>query len=128
MTKAEICRAIAEKLEPKPFFDMPPYPEDGELLISNEGFWTFINTERETNHPVDFFTDESANARLLDAMPSPLLDGLTLKDGKRIWTCIADQYQEPYDQDQFASKDDRRTAIVLAACRWLGLEVGEVEE
>lgn len=126
MRKSEICRLLSEKLEPRPFFDMPPYPEEGELLTSNDGFWTIVNDGIAPKVAVDYFESEDASAKLLEAMPEPELWLESRKDEKfRLWACWADLDGKP--EDAYAHHADRKTAIVLAAMGWLGIE-GEISE
>ncbi len=116
MTKTEANLAIATALEKRPFFDMPPYPEDGELLTSNEGFWTCINSEGHLPIPVDFFTDENASAMLLEAMRCPLL--VSDWPGCKGWRVdIGVEYSG--GPLKGPTHTDRKTAIALAAMRWL---------
>lgn len=59
-------------------------------------------------------TDEAANARLLDVMPEVDLT----RDGQG-WRC------DPYDNTELGTSTydpDRKTAIVLAFCKFAGIE------
>ncbi len=67
--------------------------------------------------PSYFFTDENASSRLLEAMPRPSMEHNS-KGGD--W-CFE------YDVDSGFSRDkERKTAIVLAAMRWLHID-GTIE-
>src|SRR5688572_21785285 len=66
--------------------------------------------------PVDFDTDEAANAMLLEAMPFPRL----VKDENGVWGCRPD-YR--YCDGLWPFHSDRKTAIVNAYCKWKGIEV-----
>jgi hypothetical protein len=133
MLKSEACRRIAEKLEPG---------VTRENYICDKAFWytrrSFGKDAKWELHSVDFFTDEEASANLLEAMPSPVVQHLmtgpmlnTLE-----WFCAATVSTEEYDlcgcdhgdyPSGHAHHPDRKTAIVLAACKWLGIE-GELED
>jgi hypothetical protein len=116
MTKSEICRAIAERMESKPDNN---YGRDGFSWASNRGFWfraPIVNGKYQNWECVNFFDDESANALLLDSMRKDLSD--------RSYRVLLDLFHHLYD----CRETDRKTAVVLAACKWLGIEVGEIEE
>jgi len=156
MTRADLCRQIAEKLEPKPESlvkwegSVSPAPE-WSGAISTLGFWLakFVRFDHLTYPPNQIgypeaiyewqpfkpFTSEDDSARLLEAMPDPQLQHLMMHDTKRMeWFCAASVVvtSEPYECDEEdyplgqARHPDRKTAIVLAAKAWLGIE-GEVE-
>ncbi len=124
MTRAEICVAIAEKLEPKPedhvcgltgfsvaLGDSCPVCMAVEQPSSE--LWRFV---RGAWFPLDFFTNESASAMLLESMPEP-----TLAKNINQWECEA-----RYRCGPAAVSLDRKTAVVLAKCRELGIEPGEI--
>lgn len=117
MDKARICRELAEKLETISQ-DVIAFPM---IAVSPRGFWRGYGVVTGWKWgAVNFFTDEAACARLLEAMPAPLLamnkpgDLMGVYIAK--WLCQASGSPiiEAFD-------DDRRTAIVLAACKWLGI-------
>lgn len=113
MRKTEICRAIAERMEPEVVFD-------DCYGISRGGYWTLVlNPMGNKAEPFYPFTSESANALLLDSMPRysqvKTSDGCNMMiyaNGMPHWT---------------GPKPDRKTAVVLATCKWLGIEVGEID-
>lgn len=122
MDKTRICRELAENLEPLPtltdefnkaghFSHVSDSNKEGWAL-SPLGFWEWWWDGDP--QPVHFFESEDAAARLLEAMPNPYLHRIT------IWFCGADTHKH----ESPVSHEDRRTAIVLAACKWLGIEVG----
>ena len=118
MTKQELCRAIAEKLEPcLPDIDWTVFPRP-EKMISGKGFWKYV-AYLEQAQPIDFFTSEDASARLLEAMPKGLVgrdvDGW--KSSYAGFLCV--------DHEIF-THPDRKTAIVLAAKAWLEIP-GELD-
>lgn len=119
MTKAEICRKLAEALEPLGSFKWQ-YDSSDYGRVSPLGYWRIINVSmsKEPEAPW-FFDDEDDSARLLEAMPAPR----ATRDKGR-WEVEADW--------RFFHMDglhlDRKTAIVLAACKWLGIEIGEITD
>lgn len=131
MTKSEACRLIAEKLEPlvslvhpNSYIDPNHDREDVCLVYSPMGMWRIhfdpINGYRWKS--VDFFIDESANARLLDAMPS---FSLHFNSNAEAWVCSPDLWNHGRHYQKVES-NDRKNAIVLAACKWMGIE-GKLE-
>lgn len=115
MTKQEICRAISEKMEPNAH----------SRTDSDFEWWgQSWSAGKRTLFPLDYFESEDASAKLLEAMPEPELWLESRKDEKfRLWACWADLDGKP--EDAYAHHADRKTAIVLAAMGWLGIE-GEI--
>ena len=107
MTKSEACRAIAERLP--------------QLAVKFGGSLDcFECGERHGLKIPDFFDCEDHSARLLEAMPKPVL-----KRAFHKWHCRPDAGMDGFIEDWKEHKD-RKTAIVLAACAWLGIE-GELD-
>lgn len=135
MDKAALCRRISEKLEPNPTYkDYKPSERmvgvDVHIhgMPSELGFWIHSNESvlstkgGNSGHwmpegwvAVDFFNDESASARLLDAMPEPCLERYT-GAGYDQWGCL---YHQAPDETVHT---DRKTCIALAAKAWLKIE------
>ncbi len=105
MTQAEICAAICDALEP----NVHSLPVDEWKW---HGCHVLIKGHPEKYRPValDFYSDEAASARLLEAMPS-----VWLKHWPQGWECQVIGFDCSNDPD-------RKTAIVLAACAWLGID------
>lgn len=128
MTKQDICRAISFNLEPKPVHK-PTHRINGVAVDiqgqrSKLGFWEYSYGEGWI--PVDYLESEDASAKLLESMPEPELWLESRKDEKfRLWACWADLDGKP--EDAYAHHADRKTAIVLAAMGWLGIE-GEISK
>lgn len=133
MDKAALCREISERLEPLEVGALPDFRHDIDSGLwkmrgdswhwdSIAGFWWRQCHDSET-HSVDFFNDESASARLLEAMRYPLL--VSDWPGCEGWR--VDMGVE-YSQGPLKgpTHKDRKTAIALAAKRWLHIE-GELE-
>jgi hypothetical protein len=123
MTKSDICRAIAERMEPKP--DKEPWTLP---MQSRKKFWVTASPaildgrQREFAYwvPFDPFTSESANALLLQAIPD-----VTLWKHPR-W--VSEEWGCSYPGGEGeVSHVDRKTAVVLAKCKELGIEVGEID-
>ncbi len=110
MTHAEICAAICDALEP----NVRSLPVDEwkwhgcHVLIAG-------HPEKYRAVALDFYSDEAASARLLEAMP---LADLSKQEPSMEWRCDpwggAGETPSAYDTD-------RKTAIVLAACAWLSI-------
>lgn len=125
MSKSEICRAIAEKLEPNPC-PMPP-----PLYFQSCSHWWWF--EHGIAKPYNFFTDESASARLRTAIR---------KQFKYVAACYQRQGETVNtDQIEFEFSEsidgnvglcwiykgfDELEAWALVAANWLGIEVGEL--
>ena len=133
MQKSEICRAIAEKLEPNPSMGDSETRTD---ILSQKGYWVMYRKPDPVNPlywkwepftPVDCFTSEDASGRLLDAM---LIDPgavqfVRLRSGPLVMDDGIGDDESRWFQGEIP---DRKTAIVLAACKWLGIEVDGVED
>lgn len=107
MRKSEICRLLSEKLEPNFTTVDGSYPR---FWVSSCKGW----------QPADYFESEDASAKLLEAMPEVDLEHYQ-SGGLNEWGVL---YSQAPDHTLHA---DRKTAIVLAACKWLGIE-GEIGE
>lgn len=113
MTKAEACRKIADKLEPE------PTQWAGRLLDGpHYRFWHKQYSTANGNEwiPVNFFESEAASARLLEAMTEV---GLHRNKEDGSWSA-----GEVWNHCGWAANHiaDRKTAIVLAAMKWLNIE------
>lgn len=117
MKKSAICRAISEALEAIP---VEPCGFDTEL--SALGFWEWKLSPgcaiKSDWQPLNYFTSEDASARLLEAMPSPSLSKMV-----GYWDCV---HHGANEDESFHA--DRKTAIVLAACIWLKIDVDTIED
>lgn len=121
MDKARICRELAEKLEPVSQYVIA-FPM---VAVSPRGFWRGYGVVTGWKWgAVNFFTDEAACARLLEAMPKPQVwkDSHRGFPGEKLrghpesdWITAAEPHI-PY-----CYHADRKTAIALAACKWLGI-------
>lgn len=117
MNHAAINEAISAYFEPRPN-EPPPHGQH----ISPKSYWWFRNGEwhhESVNN--DYFRSEEANARLLEAMHEVNLsrEGAGEVDGTG-WRC------DPYDDTKIGTSvyaPDRKTAIVLAFCKFAGIEV-----
>lgn len=126
ISRGELHRRIAERLEPKP----------SDILslcgLSGLGFWFrpfegVTHRGEETRYfgigewrPVNFSTSEDASARLRRAMPSCSL--YCVRDTP-CWACNPDWTTATYEDIE---ADDDLTAVLLAAKSWLGIE-GELD-
>lgn len=117
--RERINEAISSWFEPKPPFSLS---QDGEWgkVSSGGGLWTLpAQADRKAQwRPLDYFTDESANARLLDAMPLPTLYRFM---GNKNW--VINPTGHAGHQHIDVEHADRKTAIVLAFCKFAGIEV-----
>jgi hypothetical protein len=114
-------------MEPEPDNN---YGRDGFSWASNLGFWfraPIVNGKYQNWECVNFFDDESANALLLDSMHSKeTLDVryvTNIQAGGISWTIIEIKWL-----DIAVRHKNRKDAVVLATCKWLGIEVKEIEE
>ncbi len=120
MTKAEICLAIAEKLEPGVGGENP----------CRLGFWMFMKSRDYLDgrwEGLDFFGCENASARLLDAMPPDTV--IHLKHGPQhdmtvIGVPIRPDPQTQINHREWTEDRDLKTAIALATCKRLGIKPG----
>jgi hypothetical protein len=129
MTKADICRAISEKLEPMSELGNPRkyvnvLDEPGRL--SPKGFWRaymfYSDDDVPTWYPLNYLESEDASARLFRAMPEPsewLESGRPEPD---IWGCQADMSAP----DTVGFNENLLVARIVATMKWLGIE-GEIE-
>lgn len=122
MDKERIYRELAEKLEPLAGFESLDRFERCVFDRSPNGFWSF---NWRSWLPFNPFVEEDDCARLLDAMPAcdlrflppnHYLEGGTV--GAWHWLCLPDGVN---NRTMYAAHEDRRSAIVLAACKWLGI-------
>lgn len=133
MTKAEICRAISERLGWK--FGTrdectPNYPD--EWLGQT---WWFEGAPYAENELPNYYESEEASARLLEAMlvENTGIDIQHWSDSSRNTVILGKPFCVTLDacvdgkRVEFEGRaGDRKTAIVLAACKWLGIESGEI--
>lgn len=129
MSKAEICRAISEKLEPSSNLARRTYKNMADY--SPLGFWfNFTDAGWTANN---FFTSEDASARLRTAIR---------KQFKYVAVCYQRQGETTNtDQIEFEFSEsiddkpgiywlykgsDELEAWALAAAEWLKIEVGEL--
>lgn len=116
MLKSAICRALSEALEPMP----APLAYRDLRLVSPLGFWKW-DLDGGGWIAVNYFTSEDASARLLDAMPCPRVGR---SNDSKLWFCRP--LVSPIIQT--VEHADRKTAIVLAACKWLKIDVDTIED
>lgn len=115
MDKQRIRRELAEKLG-----HVFIICQSGDPCTGNDNK-RHVRYYHKPTYP-DYFDREDDSARLLEAMPEPELWLESHKDEKfRLWACWADLDGSP--EDGYAHHEDRRTAIVLAACKWKSVEV-----
>lgn len=120
--KESINRKIAEWLEPTQILsDALPVSKIRAGASSPLGCWKVKAIRHELLmpwewRPRDFFTDEIANAMLLDRMPEPQLWLESAKDKPKLWGCTADMMSKELDA---AFDSDRRTAVVLTFLAWM---------
>lgn len=78
---------------------------------TSENNWNGCDVERHSKFLPDFYSDESANALLLEKMPRP---SLTRFVDSGVWSCLADflTFDEP------AENPNRKTAICSAFIKW----------
>ncbi len=128
MTRTAANLAIATALEaPEGLLPVDIALIDSAIL-SPKGFWVSLalyeNDDMPKWYPVDFFTDENASARLLEAMPEPVLRGGNMPNvgvnHVRFYKCAA------APGGPMITAGDRKTAIALAAMRWLHID-GTIE-
>jgi hypothetical protein len=117
MDKQKINEAISSWFEPTPDRLIT------ETGMSVKGAWWFGYRAKEDEpgiHSLDYFTDEAANARLLEAMPKPML-----QKGLDEWFCYAHKNGSVRAGDIPRGKhQDRKTAVVLAFCKFAGIKTG----
>jgi hypothetical protein len=111
-------------MEPKPDNN---YGRDGFSWASNLGFWfraPIVNGKYQNWECVNFFDDESANALLLDSMPCVQIIYMPSSKDWDVWC----DWMEKVSVQSDATHPNRKAAVVLASCKWLGIEVKEIEE
>ena len=123
MNETVICSAISAWFEPKP-------TQEGNRSVSPAGFWTFtyirgVGVKWHTSF--DYFTDEAANARLLEAMPFPSLimweGGTASAITGKYWHCIPEHnVKHGYGGE---IHKDRKTAVVLSFLKFANIQVVE---
>jgi len=126
MTRTEICRAIAEKLEPNP-------TKEGSSHLESEGrWWRWIQPNFRVNGveflPLNFFTDEAASARLRRTAKIHLWFTSAKEHSVDEFKGLDLWHAAPHHSQIIESDPDDRIAIVLAVAKWLGIEVGELED
>lgn len=126
MTQQEVCRALSEKLEPD---YLTKWWEDLQFWDKRHYDAFMGGTPENTITPCNFFESEEASARLLEAMGSKESIEINIK------TRLSDETGgilkviiNIHWLDIHVAHKDRKTAIVLAACKMFGIEVGEVTE
>lgn len=134
MTDAEKCRAIAMWLEPMPTTTewrsvwskaWKWLPNIQIVGCQNWVGYCEVEVDNGSWQPADYLHDESANARVLDAMPEPDLYVESSKGQPKVWGCNPDIMQEGPDKNPgyaFAMHADRKTAIVDAALQLIAAE------
>lgn len=100
LTKSEKCRRIAEGL------GLGPTPE---------GLWSRPGKMGRFEVPPDFYTDEAANALVLEAMPSPCLYREAHHNGHK-WWCRPDNLT---GEGKPSIDADRKTAVCEAYLKML---------
>lgn len=129
MKKSAICRALSEALNIKTDWKVTPHRYDGEFqgLCKVCGDPEYVEGHDCSGPPYDdYFGNEWDSAMLLEAMPFVSLSHYSGKRGDvnsdvpfwGCWTIVS----------HTGAHADRKHAIVLAACAWKGIEVGEIEE
>jgi hypothetical protein len=95
----------------------PDISPKGMWLLRTRPFWHWAPS-------CDYFTDEAANARLLEAMPDALLHHTGAFSSTyavlNSWGC---KHTHDGDPSTIFWDKDRKTAIVLAFCKFAGIEV-----
>lgn len=112
MKQQQINEAISAWFEPKPTKNA----YGNYVARSPKGAWIHYSQYGDNWQPLNYFTDEAANARLLEAMPQPLLERV----GGPRWRC---EYHS--DDDCLARHQDRKTAVVLAFCKFAGIDISQ---
>lgn len=85
------------------------------IQYEGSGFCPYCAHAERCHQPIpDYDTDESANARLLEAMPLPRLYQYRSGDGL-MWECAVNFNDYPM------RSSDRKIAIVDAYAKWKGL-------
>lgn len=120
MTPQESRRQVKDLNEKiSAWFEPKPTDNPGHLYAKRGEYWDFHKDVGWTSR-FDYFTDEAANARLLEAMPEPELWLESSPGEPKRWGCVANISGPP---EQFYAEDEsRKTAVVMAFCKWVGIE------
>ena len=100
------------------WFEPKPTVITATSLNSFAGYWRCSTLPEWGWYPLNYDTDEAANARLLEAMPSPMLFK-SKQNGN--WVCRPDYGIADYSPEHA----DRKTAIRMAFCKFAGIEENE---
>lgn len=119
MADLTLNEKISSWFEPRPDYK-PAFRKDGiaqELdgQPSKKGFWIWHYLGGWS--PLDYLHDEAANAKLLEAMPYGNVLRLTTEPP--LWECRGSEWTGDFKHA------DRKTAVVLAFCKWAGIPVEE---
>lgn len=120
MTNDERTRRIAEFLEPEPPWwpQAWPYSPMKAWEMKRQPMQAVGTIGEHRWYARDFFTDESANALLLEKMPRPeLLVEREYVSGARLWYCSAYDRHDP--REATGRNKYRKTAVVLAFEAWM---------
>ena len=120
LTRSEKNKKIAEALEP---LAKAKLKRSNGVVTTEAGIWTAgagWNSLPEARvkyfHPAfDFYTDEAANAMVLEAMPAVELYRHPPDSDAGIWRCRPD-----CGLDDNTVHPDRKTAICEAFLKWIG--------
>ena len=116
--RQRINEAIAESIEPKP----TNTPCSIFARISEGGFWVWSEEQKRPVSTYDFFTDETANALLLEALKSCASVVIEWSRELGEWTCEV-WPTETTEGHRHSEAREMTTAVVLAYCKWKGIEV-----
>lgn len=122
MNEKDINEKISSWFEAKP--TEPASILDSSILATTpKGAWKFRFPEWQWQ-PLDYFHSEEANARLLEAMPFPLVKLVSTgrqRKPLKAWECWPNPtVNGNYEHVRHA---DRKTAIALAFVEFAGIEV-----
>lgn len=118
MTRAQICEALSTALEVKP----PRSARDYTCSPLRFWYWNWAAIKPGWE-PADFFVNEDASARLLDAMPQ-----VQLSQNEGVWQCQFCYIHTPFKYSHHEVTTDRKIAVVLAACLWKVIQYGTLED
>lgn len=93
------------------YFEPKPTDSPEHLYAKRGEYWDWHKDTGWTSR-FDYFTDEAANARLLEAMPYPTLEQFLAETP--LWSCKAVGLEE-------SQHADRKTAVVMAFCKFAGI-------
>lgn len=125
MRRDELHRAIAERLEPKPTI---AHPDEFWYDIKSPLGWWYAHYFQGSGwriDPVNFSEDEAASARLRRAMLSAGISIYLVGDEDGVVRLRA-HISTRIGGGVFVFDGDEKTAVLLAAQRWLGID-GELE-